>query len=169
MKNEDGNENEYGLFYWWKSGVIWKMVVLFIDSDRFMKIRQTRLSVGNDLSIINGFDKLGGTQAPYDKPDRAGLELQLQTWCEQSTSSRQSCEGWSIDYSKRQPMIVASVKPSLPSWTKLAFTTVLIPPLSNRCQSFQKSWADHGNLQNNHMRMMRMMRSRGQDMSSRPL
>ena len=30
--------NEFGFFYWWKSGVVWKMTVLCIDSDQFLKI-----------------------------------------------------------------------------------------------------------------------------------
>ena len=53
MKNEDENENEFGLFYWWRSGVVWKMAVLCIDSDRFLKIGQTHVSMGNDVSMIN--------------------------------------------------------------------------------------------------------------------
>ena len=56
MKNEDGNgnENKFGLFYWWKSGVVWKMEVSCIDSDQFLKIRQTRVYVENDVKLING-------------------------------------------------------------------------------------------------------------------
>ena len=53
MRNEDENENESGLFYLWKSGVVWKMVVLCVDSDRFLKIGQTHVSMGNDVSMIN--------------------------------------------------------------------------------------------------------------------
>ena len=37
IKDEHGNENEFGLFYWWKSGVVWKMVVLCVDPDQFLK------------------------------------------------------------------------------------------------------------------------------------
>ena len=33
MKNEYGNENEYGLFYLWKSGIVWKMTVVYVDLD----------------------------------------------------------------------------------------------------------------------------------------
>ena len=52
-ENENENENEFGLFYWWKSGVVWKMVVLCVDSDQFLKIGQTCVSIGNDVSMIN--------------------------------------------------------------------------------------------------------------------
>ena len=53
MRNEDENKNEYGLFYLWKSDVVWKMAVLYVDLDRFLKIGQTRVSVENELSMIN--------------------------------------------------------------------------------------------------------------------
>ena len=53
IRNEDGNENEIGLFYWWNSGVVWEMTILCIDSDQFLKIGQTRFFVGNDVNMLN--------------------------------------------------------------------------------------------------------------------
>ena len=54
MKNEDRNEDEFSLFYWWKSGVVWKMTILYVDSGRFLKSGQTHVSVRNDVSMIHG-------------------------------------------------------------------------------------------------------------------
>ena len=85
-------------------------------------------------------------QVPHSRLDRARPGLPLQIWLVWSMSRRQKYKGWSISCSRKQLMIVALVRSLMSNWAILAFTMMMIHPPSHWSLSFQRNWADHGNL-----------------------